>query len=62
MVAKGYAQMHDIDYDKTFVHIAKMTMVRVVVVVAGRKRRLMHQIEVKNVFLQGDLEEEVYMV
>ena len=36
-VAKDYAQQHDIDYDETFVLVAKMTTVRVLLMVAGAK-------------------------
>ena len=52
-MAKGYAQKHDIDYAEMFAPVAKMTSVRVL---------LLHQMDVKNVFLQGELEEQVYML
>ena len=62
LIAKGYAQMHDIDYEETFAPVAKMTTVQIVISVAAAKGWDLHQMNVKNAFLQGELEEEVYMV
>ena len=59
LVAKGYAQTHEIDYDETCVSVAKMTTVHVVLAVAMVRGWHLHQMDTKNVFLQGDLEERV---
>ena len=61
LVAKVYAQAHNVDYEETFVLVANMTTMRTVTTLAAAKGHL-HQMDVKNAFLQGKLEEEVYMV
>ena len=62
LVAKGYVQKHDINYDETFAPVAKMTIIHVLIVVATAKGWHLHQMDVKNAFLQGELEEQVYLV
>ena len=62
LVAKGYVQQHDIDYDETFAPVAEMITVRVLLVVTTAKGWHLHKMYVKNMFLQGELEEQIYMV
>jgi hypothetical protein len=55
LVAKGYAQTYDIDYEEIYSPVAKMTTVRAIIVMATAKGWSLHQMDVKNVFLHGDL-------
>ncbi|KAA0053496.1 putative mitochondrial protein [Cucumis melo var. makuwa] len=61
LVAKGYSQEYGIDYEETFAHVARMTSVRSLLVVAAAKQWPLLQINVKNAFLNGTFSEEVYM-
>ncbi|MCO5580444.1 hypothetical protein L7F22_034310 [Adiantum nelumboides] len=61
VVAKGYVQTYGIDYEETFADVANMAIVRAVIAVAAAKGWILLQMDVKNAFLQGDLQEEVYM-
>jgi hypothetical protein len=61
LVVKGFAQNKGIDFDEIFSIVVKMTSIRTILslVVVGDFH--LEQLYVKTTFLQGNLEEEIYM-
>ena len=60
-VAKGYTQREGLYFFETFSLVAKTVSIRVLIALASAQRWPLHQLDINNAFLHGDLEEEGYI-
>ena len=60
-VAKGFSQVEGIDYDERFAPVARYASIRTVMAIVAEMGWKIHQMDVKTAFLNGILEEEVYI-
>ncbi|GKA21721.1 ribonuclease H-like domain-containing protein [Tanacetum coccineum] len=61
LVANGSSQQLGIDFDETFSPVVKLATIRTVLSLDVSRKWPIHQLDVKNAFLNGDLSETVYM-
>nr|GEW17830.1 hypothetical protein [Tanacetum cinerariifolium] len=62
LVANGYAREEGIDFEESFALVARLVAVRIFIAYAAHKSFPIYQIDVKTAFLNGPLNEEVYVV
>ncbi|GKF91182.1 putative ribonuclease H-like domain-containing protein, partial [Tanacetum coccineum] len=61
LVAQGYTQEEGIDYDEVFAPVAKIEAIRLFLAYASFKDFAVYQMDVKNSFIYGKIEKEVYV-
>ncbi|KAL0378046.1 UNVERIFIED_CONTAM: Retrovirus-related Pol polyprotein from transposon TNT 1-94 [Sesamum radiatum] len=61
LVAKGYSQLPGIDYTETFAPVARLDTIRALVAIAANKKWKIYQMDVKSAFLNGYIDEEIYV-
>ena len=59
LVAKGFKQRNDVDYFDTFAPVTRIASIRVLIALDSIHNLVIHQMDVKTTFLNGDLEEEI---
>ena len=60
-MAKGFAQKFRIDYEETFAPVAKFASIRILLSLAVKYGLVVHQMDMKTAFLNGQLDEDIYM-
>jgi hypothetical protein len=60
-VARGFSQIEGIYYEETFSHVARYTLIRNTLAIAAVMKWKIHQMDMKTNFLNGVVEEEVYV-
>ena len=60
-MARGFSQKEGIDYEETFALVARYTSIKTIMVLASMMKWNLHQMDVKTTFLNGVVEEEVYI-
>jgi hypothetical protein len=60
-VAKGFSQVERIDSEETFAPVAQYTAICTIIALAASMSWRLHQMDVKTTFLNGEIEEEVYI-
>lgn len=61
LVATGYNQKFGVDYDEVFAPVARSTTMRLLLSIAGMRNYVANQYDIKTAFLNGELEEEIYL-
>ena len=61
LVAKGFSQVEGIDFDETFAPVARLSSIRALLALGAHYDWEIHQMDVRTAFLNGDLDEEIYM-
>jgi hypothetical protein len=62
LVAQGYSQKEEIDYEETFAPVARLEAIRILLAFSVAKGFKLYQMDVKSAFLNGFLEEEMYVM
>ncbi|KAK4279046.1 hypothetical protein QN277_016809 [Acacia crassicarpa] len=61
LVVKGYRQREGLDYFDTYSPVTRITSIRMLIALAALNGLELHQMDVKTAFLNGELEEEIYL-
>ncbi|KAG8480412.1 hypothetical protein CXB51_025085 [Gossypium anomalum] len=61
LVVKGFSQKNGLDYLETFALVARLDTIRLLVTLTAQMKWKIHQLDVKSAFLNGFLEEEIYV-
>ncbi|CAA6655418.1 unnamed protein product [Spirodela intermedia] len=61
LVVKGYSQRHGLDYKEAFTPVVCFESIRALIALAALRGWILHHLDVKLAFLNGEIEEEIYI-
>ena len=61
LIVKGYSQRQGIDFDEVFAPVIRFESIRVLIAIAAQEGWILHHLDVKSAFLNGEVEEELYV-
>ncbi len=61
LVARGFTQRHGIDFEETFAPVVRFETIRTLLAEVVQRNMFVHQMDVETAFLNGDLQEDVYL-
>ena len=61
LVAKGYVQEHGVDFDEVYAPVTRLETVRLLLALSAKNNWQVHHLDVKTAFLNGDIQENVYV-
>jgi hypothetical protein len=61
LLCKGYSQVEGVDYEETFAPVSRLEAIRMFLAFSSYKKFKVYQMDVKSTFLNGNLDEEVYI-
>ena len=61
LVARGFDQRYGLDYDETFCPVVRLESLRTLIALSTQQELELHHVDVHTAFLNGTLQEEVYM-
>ena len=61
LVARGFEQIFGVDYNETFAPVVRFTSIRLILTLAVKYKMHVHQMDVKTAFLNGEINEDVFI-
>jgi hypothetical protein len=61
LIAQGYCQVEGLDFEETFAPVARLEAIRILLAFAASKGFVLYQMDMKTAFLNGVIQEEVYV-
>jgi hypothetical protein len=61
LITQGFSQVEGLDFEETFTHVARLEVIRILLVFAASKGFKLYQMDMKSDFLNGVIQEKVFV-